>query len=846
MKVTCRRVIFFWLVSLMGLLCFQCSRQEAKDKIKLDSAQIRQTNENAGLTTTLKVQPEKLRSIVIFNFENVTGDEELQWMRRGLTQMLITDLSQSRYVDIVTESDLASVMQKMGVSEDQTIDASTAVAVAREAQLETALVGSFIRIGETIRIDCHLYDAQSGKLLKADRVEDQGLEKVFTMVDQLTRQVKDGLKLTLKGVVEFDKGLADVTTNSVDAYRYFSEGLELQEKLFYLEAVDRFKRAVSVDTTFATAYFHLALAYLNLARPDDSRRVVAKAMVFTDHVTEMERLNIMALDARLKGDYIEQIEIYEQMVQRFPNNKETHYQLANMLDDLARFDEAIAHYEAALEIDKTYKLVYNQLGYLYSELGWHEEAVENLKRYVELAPDEPNPHDSMGEIYQRAGLFEEAIDEFKEAIRLGPDLHFPWLHLGLSYQDKGNFNDAIECFERHLEMAPSEAIKAGAYRLIAESYWAKGEVDKALDAYHESEKVYPQDFDSVDDISELYMEHRDSLTMRAYQNEWFHSTGEKVIQKNTFSDIVTFIGTSLYSDINISELQPYLKRAWKLVENDRNTAACNGLQALIDFKQGHVDSAMARWETILSLPWIQTSLGMDFYNVRIISQALVQSMDKPEAVQQLYDQIIDIARQMENVSLEASTEFFLFEYSMKIDDDTNLERGLKATGAPRESDWWIIGPFESKGGFQRRFPPERETKLSKTYNGKDGKIQWKQAHDSLFDGYVDLKALLDPDIWTVAYGLLSFDCPIARQAQFRIGTDDAVRIWLNGVEVWTKNTRRPARIDNDIIPVDLKTGTNTVLIKVCQTISEWGFFFRITDPEGHAFGDIIYLPQVIS
>ena len=229
-------------------------------------------------------------SVAILYFQNLSGNQHLNPLQKGLTLMLITDLSQSRYINIVTGADLSSIMDKMGVSEDQPIDASTAVSIAERARLETALVGSFIKIGETIRIDCHLYDTQSGKLLKADRVEGQGLEKVFTLVDELTRQVRDGLKLTLKGVVEFDKGLADVTTTSIDAYRYYAEGLVLKEKLFFADAAEQFERAVEVDTTFATAYLQLARQYINMSRVDDAKRITEIAMRFSDHVTEKDDL----------------------------------------------------------------------------------------------------------------------------------------------------------------------------------------------------------------------------------------------------------------------------------------------------------------------------------------------------------------------------------------------------------------------------------------------------------------------------------------------------------------------------------------------------------------------------
>ena len=841
-----KRLFYFFLTAMCLVVLFsQCAKRETRDKIKLDSAVIRKTNESPGLATTLRVLPEDRRSVAIFYFENVTGDTELDWMRRGLAQMLVTDLSQSRYVDVISEQGLGDTMERMGIEGDRRLDASLAVSIAKEARLETALVGSFVKIGKTIRIDCHLYDTKTGKLLKADRVEGKGLEQVFTLVDELTRQVRDGLKLTFKGVVEFDKGLTEVTTNSIEAYRYFAQGLELNEKLFYREAAEHLERAVAIDTTFATAYLNLARTYINLARSEDARRVLARAVAFSDHVTELERLNIMALDASLKGNYLEHIDILEQMVARFPNDKETHYNLARMYDKLQRFDEAIEQYESALAIDPAYKLVYNQLGYTYSARGMHDKAVESLKQYIEMAPNEPNPHDSMGEIYQRAGLLDEAIDEFREASRLGPDLHFPWVHLGFAYQDKGEFDEAIRCFQHYIDMAPSDALKSSGFQLVGETYWAKEDHKRALDAYTTAIEVYKNDFSSVDYISELYMDQGDTAKSTAFREEWFQSTGDRILKSNSFKDILSFTGMCLYLDINIGELEPFIRKCWDLAENDLNRGSCTAIRAMVNLKQGDADSALAGWATVIALPSIQNRIGIDFYDAKIISQAMAENADDPGKVMDFYQTIIDKIQEMENPSLESTVNYLLFEYYKRIGDDTSIENGLIASGTPRESDWWIIGPFENEDGFQRRFPPERETDLSKTYNGKGGKVQWRQAQDSTFEGYIDLKELLEPDTWTVAYGLLSFDCPSARRAQLRVGTDDAVRVWLNGTEVWKRNIRRSAVTDTDIIQVELEEGTNSVLIKVCQTISQWGFFFRITDPQGKAIQDITYLPQEV-
>ena len=846
MKSILKNTLLVVLISVTVLTISQCGKREGEKKIKLDSTALRQSKDSSGLATILQIQPESRRSIAIFYFENMTGDKELDWMRRGLAQMLITDLSQHRYVDVVGEHDLADVMEKMGIDGDQEIDSQRALEIAKEARLETVLVGSFVKVGEAIRIDAHLYDALTGKLLKAESVTGKGLEEVFTMVDELTQRLRDGLRPSLREAVEFDKDLADVTTTSIEAYRLLTEGMERYESCLYQEAADYFEKAVAADTNFAIAYWRLALTYENLVRPEDARRTLAKAVGKVDHITERERLYIMALDADFKNDPIGKIRIYEQMVQRFPNDKEAHYRLGWNYSRLRRFDEAIAHFEAALEIDNTYKLVLTQLGYSYWSQGMYDKAVETFQRYIEIAPDEPNAHDSLGEIYQRVGRFDEAIREFREAQNLEPDLYFPWHHMGDAYRDKGELNEAKRCYQRYIELAPSDAFKADGYRNVGEIHWIEGEYEEALEVFQRAMEVNPENFYLVGLVEELYAEQGDTTGATIFLEEWFKNVGMRVMEEGIFDYLIGFVHICLENDLHVDELEPFIDRAQGLAPNDRSRAACTSMRAAILLEQGQIDPALNLWLEALSLPLIETRWGIGAETMSIFSKALADSSATPGAILTFYDRILDIAREIKNPSIEATAEYLLFEYYEGIGDEVSLRRGLTVTGTPRESDWWIIGPFENKAKFHHRFPPEREIELTKSYKGKNGKVRWVQAQDGTFDGYIDLKELLIPSTWGVAYGYLSFRCPSARQAQLRIGTDDDTKVWLNNEEIWVRNERRGAVTDNDIIPVELRGGTNTVLIKVYQSVSGWGFFFRITDSEGNGFDDIEFLPRIVS
>ena len=82
--------------------------------------------------------------------------------------------------------------------------------------------------------------------------------------------------------------------------------------------------------------------------------------------------------------------------------------------------------------------------------------------------------------------------------------------------------------------------------------------------------------------------------------------------------------------------------------------------------------------------------------------------------------------------------------------------------------------------------------------------------------------------------------PAARRAQLRLGSNDSVVVWLNGKKVHDNNILRTARIDEDVVDVELEAGENELLVKVCQTALDWGFYFRITDREGRALEDLRY------
>lgn len=159
------------------------------------------------------------------------------------------------------------------------------------------------------------------------------------------------------------------------------------------------------------------------------------------------------------------------------------------------------------------------------------------------------------------------------------------------------------------------------------------------------------------------------------------------------------------------------------------------------------------------------------------------------------------------------------------------------------NDWLLIGPFDNTGksGFKKVYLPEEEIDLQKIYTGKDSiQIKWFQPRKTNLSGFINLDAFLYPHNWSVGYALTYVYSPQEKAVMFKVGADDAVKVWLNDQVVIEQDIYRKAVIDQEIVPVCLDEGWNKILVKVCEKEDSWGFYFRITDLEGELIEDLKY------
>ena len=156
--------------------------------------------------------------------------------------------------------------------------------------------------------------------------------------------------------------------------------------------------------------------------------------------------------------------------------------------------------------------------------------------------------------------------------------------------------------------------------------------------------------------------------------------------------------------------------------------------------------------------------------------------------------------------------------------------------------WWVIGPFagESPGRISLELATPLEAELGRRGDGAvdttapcrwpGGSWQWREcrANDQ---GMVDLLDALGAHEFCVAYAYTEFDSP-GGETRLWVGSDDGIRIWLNGVVVHNLDTIRGCAPASDCVPVRLERGRNRLLVKITQGIGQWGFTISV---EGHVF-----------
>ena len=190
------------------------------------------------------------RRIAIAYFDNHTGSADLEPLRKGLADMLITDLGNVAALEIVEREKLNEVLAELSLSKSKFIDPKSAQKLGKGLAAELIMTGSMVMAGDTLRIDARVIEVKTGRVAASEKVEGKkddffAVEK--DLVDLLVRTLDVKLSSGERGKLRAN------ATQSFAAWHAYGAGLDAKDRGDAAAARRLFQEALDADPNYQAA-----------------------------------------------------------------------------------------------------------------------------------------------------------------------------------------------------------------------------------------------------------------------------------------------------------------------------------------------------------------------------------------------------------------------------------------------------------------------------------------------------------------------------------------------------------------------------------------------------------------
>ena len=347
------------------------------------------TESSRPVSTLSTAIPDK--SIAVLPLIDESGDKDQQYFSDGLSEDLITALSQFAGLKVIGRN-----------SSFQFRDSKLpSAALGQALGVAHLLEGSVRRAGDMVRISATVVKAADGSTLWSQHY-DRPYKDLFALQDDITQSVADALRAKL-----LDGGSAVVQSDhppsgNLDAWNAYSRG-RFHEVLITQEdahtAIGFYEQAIALDPRYARAYANLSLTWTSLAGTflsgDEQRQAYVKARVAVDQALRLDPDVAFAHAARglllqwADFDWTGAEAEYRRAVELNPADGFSRFSLGRMQGTLGHPEQAIAMLRQTITIDPRNGGAWSWLGWELAAIGQLEEAEQAARKSVEFVPGSP-------------------------------------------------------------------------------------------------------------------------------------------------------------------------------------------------------------------------------------------------------------------------------------------------------------------------------------------------------------------------------------------------------------------------------------------------------------------------
>ncbi len=417
----------------------------------------------------------QIESIAVLPFINASGNADVEYLSDGITESLITSLSQLPHLSVKGRS---SVFRYKGkeVEPQQ---------VAAELSVQAILNGRVVQRGDDLTLYLSLVDAHNGNQIWGEQYN-RKLGDLVVLQNEIARDVSQKLRVRLSGADQ--QKLAKNYTANTKAYELYLKGRYHLHKLTppeIQEGISYFQQAIEIDPSYALAYAGLADAYRTSGLVGDmppteyfpkAKAAAQNAIAIDDTLAEAHAelgFTIFWYD----WDWNASENQFKRALELDPNSPDAHLFYAHLLSNTGRHSEGLAEVERAKALDPLDFRIKGLEAQFLVHAGKPDEALTLLHKISELLPNDWFSHMFASSAYIEKGMLAESVVEARKARELNSFNSQPAAQLSYALAKSGKQAEARGVLEELLKVSTQRYVSPGN---IALAYNGLGERDKTL------------------------------------------------------------------------------------------------------------------------------------------------------------------------------------------------------------------------------------------------------------------------------------------------------------------------------------------------------------------------------
>ena len=429
--------------------------------------------------------PTGIRSLAVLPLENLSGDASQGYFADGMTDELITDLSQISALRVISRT---SVMVYKGARKPLP-------QIGRELNVDAVVEGTVLRSGDQVRITAQLIQAPADKHLWAESYEGN-LRDTLALQKKVASAIAEQIRIEL--TPQEQAVLKRVNVVNPEAYESYLKGRYFWNKRTadgLKVATAYFNQAIEEDPNYAQAYAGLADSYNLLGdweygalAPSEAypkaKAAAIKALELNNTLGEAHTSLAFSLDV-FDRDWQSAEKEFRKAIELNPGYATAHHWYAWHLSEIGRNAEAIAEMRKAEHLDPLSLIISADMAEILLVAHLNDEAAEQSRRTVDMDPNFAIAHFELGEAFVQKHSYNEAIAEFQKAIELSGGSISARANLAYAYALSNKRNKAVKILNDLKTRSTRNASE------IALMYVGLGEKDQAMSWL---EKAYDEHF----------------------------------------------------------------------------------------------------------------------------------------------------------------------------------------------------------------------------------------------------------------------------------------------------------------------------------------------------------------